>query len=349
MENRNYGIDMLKILTMFIILLGHFLGRGGVYFNSAVLSANYNIAWLMEIPTASAVACFAIISGYLMIERKIKAKQLLRLWFEVFFYSVVITVIFAIMYPETIENTTWIKAFFPVTFNRYWYFTAYFITFLFMPIINAAYEKIERKILENVLLILFIMLSVIPTFSLRDSFYLNNGHSPWMLIYFYMIGGYIKKYKLECSISQIKAILSAIGLWILIWLMRLGIVFMFQKEDYADYLHFINSPFMIFAAILLFIGCCQIKFPERGTKLVEKLSEMSFAVYLIHVHPLVFEYLLTGAFTSVSQYTVWKMTAIMLVSTLGVFICCLIMMLGSKGILPPTLIRTSSCFALPKF
>lgn len=68
MKSRNYGIDLLRIVSMFMICILHVIGVWGGE-ASATLSLNYNIAWLIECACDCAVNAFALISGYVGIKK----------------------------------------------------------------------------------------------------------------------------------------------------------------------------------------------------------------------------------------------------------------------------------------
>ena len=53
---RNIGIDLLKIVSMLMIVTLHMLGHGGVLDNMPPMSRCYQVAWLIEI------ACYGVYS-----------------------------------------------------------------------------------------------------------------------------------------------------------------------------------------------------------------------------------------------------------------------------------------------
>ena len=84
-KERNYGIDCLRVISMFMVVLLHVLGRGGVLQATKNLSINYGVSWFLEIAAYCAVNCYAIISGYVGYGRKIKYSNLIYLIFCVAF------------------------------------------------------------------------------------------------------------------------------------------------------------------------------------------------------------------------------------------------------------------------
>ena len=57
---RNYGIDLLRLVAMFMVVVLHVLGHGGIL--NAATGINYSISMLLRICAYCAVDCYAIIS-----------------------------------------------------------------------------------------------------------------------------------------------------------------------------------------------------------------------------------------------------------------------------------------------
>ena len=69
-NKRNYGIDFLRILAMFFVVILHSLGKGGLLDNTVVDSPQYKLVWFMEVCAYCAVNIFALISGYVSFKQK---------------------------------------------------------------------------------------------------------------------------------------------------------------------------------------------------------------------------------------------------------------------------------------
>ena len=137
---RNHGIDLLKVLAMFMVVVLHVLGQGGVLGATTFPDSAHSMAWLLEIASFGAVNCFAIATGFLMVGRKIKYRRLVSMWITVQFYNLLF---FLLFHLQEIPNITLadVSNFFPVYSRQFWYFTAYFGLFLFMPFLNFLLEK----------------------------------------------------------------------------------------------------------------------------------------------------------------------------------------------------------------
>lgn len=93
---RNYGIDLLRLVLMYMVCMLHTLGQGGILGVCQAGTVEYKAFWFLEILSYCAVDGFAIISGYMAVDRPRKYEKLVDMWFQAFFYSFVITMLFTL-------------------------------------------------------------------------------------------------------------------------------------------------------------------------------------------------------------------------------------------------------------
>ena len=74
-KSHNYGIDLLRLVLMFMVCVLHVLGQGGVLDASSSFLIKNKIFWAMEILSYCAVDSFAIISGYMATNKPKKYKM----------------------------------------------------------------------------------------------------------------------------------------------------------------------------------------------------------------------------------------------------------------------------------
>ena len=165
MTERNYGIDLLRPILMFMVCVLHVLGKGGILAAVSFGTVEYKTFWLIETFAYFAVDAFAIISGYMAsYDKPLKPRKLIGLWFQVFFYSFVVTAIFAAagLYSD-FSKIAVCRAALPVTFGTYWYVTAYFVVFLFAPIINKFIAGASENTARKLLLVFFFIFTVLES------------------------------------------------------------------------------------------------------------------------------------------------------------------------------------------
>lgn len=63
-HEKNYGIEWLRILSMYMVAVLHTLGQGGILGSFKQGDLSFSIAWFLETAAFGAVDCFALISGY---------------------------------------------------------------------------------------------------------------------------------------------------------------------------------------------------------------------------------------------------------------------------------------------
>ena len=95
-NKRNYGIDLLRVVSMMMVCILHVLNHGGVL-EACVATGNtakIAITSLFKAMAMCAVNCYAMISGYVGCESRHKLSNIIYLTLQVTFYSVIITGIF---------------------------------------------------------------------------------------------------------------------------------------------------------------------------------------------------------------------------------------------------------------
>ncbi len=320
MKERHIGIDFLRILSMFLVLVLHILGQGGVIAALDPASAKYKAVWLLEIFAYCSVNCYALVTGYVSVDSKFRYSRIIVLWLQVVFYTVLITLCFKTFMPNALWSGVLTAALMPVTKVQYWYFTAYFGMFFFIPYINiliAALKKPQFKALVFALVLLF---SVIPTFAQADLFSISGGYSMLWLVVLYFIGAYIKLYGSGMSGGKLRYFLGFLFFILVCWcskFIRTGIKY--NPDMFIGY----TSPLIVGAAVCLFIFCSKISSVGRlPAYLISTFTFSSFGVYLIHTNPLVWQLLLTKRFASFASLGVFALIAAVLGTSLAVYLAC---------------------------
>lgn len=299
-EKRDLGIDAFRIVSMMMIVLFHILGHGGILAKAKLFSFHYEIAWLMEIATACAINCYGLISGYIGYGRKFKYANIFYLYLQVLFYLLIITGIFAIFEPETIGLKTVIQSIFPLVHGGYWYFTAYFCMFFFIPFFNLILEKFDKRYLNKLIITILLIYSVLPTLFHSDIGNANNGYSPLWLAILYLLGGYLKKYHIADKFKQWHAVLGYVSCVFISWfvklIIQLGSLYIFGLSKNGDYLIAYTSPTTLLSAIFLLIFFSKLNINNLCAKIISFFSPISFGVYLIHDNSLIRKKYITQAF-----------------------------------------------------
>jgi surface polysaccharide O-acyltransferase-like enzyme len=324
-EERNYGIDLLRLLSMLMIVVLHLLGHGGVLRGATLGSLQYKIVWLIEIMAFGAVNIFALISGYVGYNKNDGfVKRFIKLYLEVLFYSVGLFLLVSILSNQHISLIELIKYCLPIIFNKYWYFTAYFGLYLLMPVLNKGIENADSKYLRTIVIFIILLFSVINIFT--NSFNLNGGYSVIWLVLLYIIGGSIKKTNALKKIGIlpsliIVAFLVGITYYIKIYGKDITILTLtFKHDNVLNY----TFPTILIMAIMLINIFSKIHFSNVLKKIITFLASSSFAVYLINDHPLVRETYLKNKFLFLLDWRILKIVIFIIVFAIAFVIIAIL-------------------------
>lgn len=305
--SRNYGIDLLRILSMMSICILHVLNHGGIISASADGSPNNLIVWFMFTSAYCSVNCYALISGYVGYGSNFKYSRIISLYFQVVFYILTATAVFAVIEPGSVHYSDFIKAFFPFGFGTYWYFSAYFCLFFFIPFLNYFIEKASAEMARKLIFTIFVLFTILPMIFHRDLFFAKDGYTPLWLAFLYLIGAYIKKYKIENIFNVKTGIIVYIVLIVISWGSKFAIdklsVYIPFVSKWEQVLINYTSPTIFCAAVILFLISVKLYFPKFITKLIAFFSPAAFGVYLIHEEPLIKAHFISGKFTAYADYS----------------------------------------------
>ena len=218
------------------------------------------------------------------------------------------------------------SAFLPVMNGEYWYFTAYFVMYMFIPILNSVLEKFNKKQVGVMLTIGFVLFSLFPTILMNDPFMLGAGYSCWWLTYLYLLGGYINKYNIFNNSSVFNYLVYYICSVLFTFLSKINFEFLTMKifGEVRYGMMFINyvSPTILFCAICLVIGFSKMKFNNFFAKLISFFAPLSFSVYLIHNNRLLLNKFWVNSFVYLTEYSVFKMIGSIFIIAFGVYLIC---------------------------
>lgn len=324
MKKRNTGINLFKLFSMFMIALLHVLGMGGIT-GAAVGTSSYYPVYFMQNAAFCAVNCYALVSGYLMFGKKIKPSRISELWFEVFFYSVGLSAIMIAVYDEFFSAQNVVYALTPIISKQYWYMTAYFLMYLFIPMMNRFAEAADKRSFTAVIAVILVLTT--GSFLIgKDGFKFSDGYSPIWLMVMYLVGAYMKKFGVGAKMKWYSALL--------LYIISVGCNFALNiflkdpmKKVFADgtvnYLTY-TSPFVVSSAIFLFIFFSKLKFTKRTEKFINYITPAALGVYLIHTHPLVFNKLMKNIAMPLVNYGTAAMIFGSIAMALAIFIICIV-------------------------
>lgn len=291
---RNVGIDLIRIICMFMVLTLHVIGTSELINKTQLFSLNYNILKFITVMSTPAVDCFALITGYIYFDMKFKYSRIINLWLTVLFYTVFISLLFSFFSLDCIGFKDIVRMFFPIMGSWYWYFTAYFGLFFLIPFINIFLRQVSKDNLKKLIFTLVMLFSILNLVAvcgsgLRDLFGVKGGYSTVWLVILYILGASLKIFEVEKYVSKKLCVLIYLVACIVGFIGRMATDFVTLKylgkiTKYNNFLLEYTSPIILLMAVSLFLFCIKIDFKEMGlvSKIITWFAPMSFAVYVIH-------------------------------------------------------------------
>lgn len=311
-DNRNYGLDILKILSMVYVVILHALGQGGMM-NKGSLGMQFAALALFYV-TTPAVNIFALVTGYVSFTDKKKPlnrKRLFEMWFQVVFYALAITAICRFVVPGAVTTRDFVSSVMPLYYDIYWYFTAYFIVSVLSPFINAGVRALPESTLRKVFFVMIVIFSFFTSFCY--SLNILTSHTFTWVFLLYIMGAIMKKCKigekLPSGILATGIIACNLFNWIITWV---GEKYVSGSDWYFTVLSDYISPTMVIQTICYLLLFRKIKASGGVKKAIKFFAPLVFATYLIDTHPVIYRDIMEGLFTPLTEWNVFLMIAFLI-------------------------------------
>ena len=287
-EGRNYGVDVLRCLAMLLIVCLHVMNRGGAL--PTVRSGAALWLYPLRVLASAAVNIYALISGFVMLHGRFRPARIFELWFQVWVLNVVVGLVGGAIDPEAMDTDFWVRYLFPFTQKAYWYFTCYVGVYAFSPLINRAVRSLDRARAVGLLwmmLLLFSLCATLGYLNQGDPFCIGGGYSVLWLLSLYTVGACIRPadflrrtptWRLLVLLLLILGVLT--GLYRVVYLRNAPEFLSVLKKRLLDY----TSPLITAVSILMLLLFSRLRVRGRMAKLIAFLSPLTFGVYIIHVH-----------------------------------------------------------------
>lgn len=306
-KTRASNFEVLRIFSMALIILNHICQHGIWFEPNAAISANLCISHsLLGWTGIVGNWLFIMVSGYFVSKSEFSWKRVFKIWFEVFFYSVVIGLSLYLtktavvgfngdeLYYEVgffeaakpMGTMDLIRSFMPVLFGNNWFASTYILFYCFIPFLNESLKALDEKKHRNLIILMAVSGTII--YMIYGQGFFKEGNLFYFILGYY-VASYIRLYNPKFLQNKKTDLLwaSALIIFFIAWVLLI----MFSK----DQVPFISNNFAqvsvypfasmarfpsLLAAIFLFGIFRNLKMENR--QWVNTLASTAFGVYLIH-------------------------------------------------------------------
>lgn len=337
---RNINLELLRILSMFMIIFLHSIDYSGVSEKLVPGTMLYYYEYFSWAAVQVCVNCFVLISGYFLVQSHFRLSKIISIWVEVVFYSLIIKGFLMVIGVIPVSAVSLASCFFPIITGRYWFVTIYFGMYLLSPIYSVAAKALTKRQYQYLLAVLFVLSSVM--ISIHPALKGMNSGGSWGLAWFtvlFFAGAYFRLHY-ERNGHWKKASL----VYIACPAVMLCILFLaqcLQKDlliSMALNLWRYDSVPVVIASIaitMVFINIGELR-NIKVNRFVIKVSSTTFGVYLIHAHANVCTEFMWQKIGSVLLMKNWWYPLYQILIVAAIFVVCSILELGRQYLFEKT-------------
>ena len=286
-DERNYGLDILRIISMMMIVVLHFNLRGGFLQNDSLTEDLKIYIISSEALCIGAVNIFVLITGYFMINQKFKLSKIIRMEIQLLMYSIIIYVLAIALNITTFNKELALYAVFPIITARYWFITSYIGLYMISPFLNMILQKLTKKQYKYLVIFLVIFGSIVISIYPNNSYIgTGNGYNLAWFIVLYIIAGYIRLHfeKKIKSIYCFAVIISIVVIqsFVKLYLANIPISLI---NTISKYCFSYSNIFNLLLALAFFMLFRNITIRSSFVKSIIKfITPLLLGVYLFHCH-----------------------------------------------------------------
>lgn len=336
MSKRSMNLDILKIIAMFFVVVLHVLGYSNMT-TGAAYSRGVDMCYhFLDALSYPAIHIFALCGFSLMSRKMIATNQgqllpCLKVWVPTWIICI-IGLIIAIPLGIPFDMTDLIKTVFPFLGQGYWFVSAYISMILLTPFLNLLIQRLDKKGLLRLVLILFVLVSVLPT--LPGRFNWNSNYSSLTLfVLLYFMAALLNT--LDLKRYRFIGLVLFVGCAVANFLLWFGLKYILSVETAAsnEYFYTYYNPLVILQGMGLYIfvnGLDGVSYRDNWvSKIVRKAADATLVTYLIHMYPIIKNsYVPAGLLTFMNSHNglIYALQALTL--------CVLVCVVGTLAAIP---------------
>lgn len=280
---RNSSIELLRIISMVMIMFHHFAYHGNFEWNYNEITIPHLWYNFILMGGKVGVNIFVLISGFFLIEnteRLFQPKKLLKFWGQVVFYSITTYFLSIVLQINNFDIKQIIKICFPITYPGWWFASTYFMLYLIHPFLNKLLHDLNKNVYQYLILLLVFCWSIIPTLTTQ----LFESNSLLWFITLYAIAGYAKIYGFNERLKSKHYFFLFLIVLVCSYLVSVSFLVLGTKRNELavhaiDFFGMERFPILLMS-FFLFMTFAKLKI--KFNKWINVIASATFGVYLIH-------------------------------------------------------------------
>lgn len=307
-KERQSGVELLRIIAMFLVLLIHAnaWGEKWEYLNFDHSIGKTITTILFQTLSCVCVNIFVLISGWFGIQFSMKG--LLKFLFQCMFFLFGIYFFMIALGKTNFSISGFAGCLMFLKWN--WFIKTYLVLYIMSPILNRFMAQTNERELRR-LLILFYTFQTLYGWLTNGAAFFEYGQSVTSFVGLYLLAQYVRMYKFKRieEYGGAKIIMLSIGMFSALFFLTLFSVF--YKVDFVTGKIFAyTSPCVILASLCLLILFVIANKKFTNTKLnhsINQIAASSFAVFLLHTNPCVFQEYYQSFFVGLFDNYIWQL------------------------------------------
>ena len=294
---RKSNFELMRIISMVMIIYYHIILHGNILLNSKNIYFTFTNE-IIEFLIIVHVNLFMLLTGYFQVDSKFKLSKVFSLLAKTIFYAIIIMIILSCLGLVSLNKVGIIREVFLLeNTGQYWFIKVYLLLYCLSPFINILINSLEQGRYKSLIFTSVLLICVLPYITGNKGFFINDGFTLYNAIVMYLIGAYLKKYKIKDSYhfaNMPKRKYQTVMLIFYIFLalinytlyktsIQLAVSSPIFNEIFGNFVSCVfgyENPIIILQSIcfFLFFESLDIKY----NKIINRIAKLIFGVYLIH-------------------------------------------------------------------
>lgn len=279
---RESNIELLRIICMIGIIAHHCVVHGGSinmeYCTNKVIS-------ILLLPAGKiGFTCFLAISTWYLVDSEFKTIRFIKMWLEVFFYSVLFSII-AFVVTDTFTIKSFFSALLPIAGNSHGYASSYLLLYLLIPFLRKITKNITRFQARMLLVILFYAQILSQIIGYINGYYQSIYSEILLFVFCYFLSLNLKRWPIKIIYDKVICGL----LFASIWLMISHIFYSQVRGNSRGLFEFISAITKDESSILYLLAGYALFFffkniSIKHNTIINTIATTTFGILLIHDH-----------------------------------------------------------------